>query len=79
MAGVIRFAFRNFTLTLFLVGLIASFIALARAPRPLSSAAIIEAMFSYFFAVFDRRKLFLQFRHSYVFWCNSRAIHRVGR
>ncbi len=48
MAGVIHFAFRNFTLTLFLVGLIASLIALARAPRPLSSAAIIEAMFSYF-------------------------------
>jgi hypothetical protein len=46
---VIRFLFSNFTLTLFVVGLVASLIALLRRPRPWSRATIVEALLSWFF------------------------------
>jgi uncharacterized protein DUF6790 len=48
MAEVIRFALSNFTLTLFVVGLVASGIALMRAPRPLTAATVVDALFAYF-------------------------------
>jgi len=46
--GVIRFALSNFTLTFLIVGLIASAIALLRAPKPLTAPVVVEALFSYF-------------------------------
>jgi hypothetical protein len=48
MAAAIRFALSNFTVTFFVIGLIASCFALARAPKPLSAAVVIEALLSYF-------------------------------
>jgi hypothetical protein len=48
MATVIRLVLSNFTLTLLVIGLIASGIALARVPKPRTSAAIVEALFAYF-------------------------------
>ena len=48
MRGVIEFVLGNFTLTLFVLGLIASAIALWHARQPRSSAVIVEALFSYF-------------------------------
>jgi hypothetical protein len=48
MAGSIRFALENFTLTFLVLGLIASCVALARAPKPLSTAVVVEALFAYF-------------------------------
>jgi hypothetical protein len=48
MEQAIRFLFSNFTLTLFVIGLVASFIALLRRPRPWSRAIVVEAMLSWF-------------------------------
>lgn len=48
MEQAIRFLLSNFTLTLFVVGLVASLVALLRQPRPWTRAAIIEAVLSWF-------------------------------
>jgi hypothetical protein len=49
MENVIRFLLENFTLTLFVLGLVASAAAsLLRKPRPLPPAVLVEAVFSYF-------------------------------
>ena len=48
MADIIRFVLGNFTLTFLVLGLIAAGIALARAPRPLTSSIIVEELFAYF-------------------------------
>ncbi len=48
MRDVIVFVLGNFTLTFFVLGLLASAIALWRTHRPRSSAIVIEALFSYF-------------------------------
>ena len=48
MKDVIAFILGNFTLTFFVLGLLASAIALWRARTPRTSALIVEALFSYF-------------------------------
>ncbi len=48
MEGVIRFVLSNFTLTFLVVGLVASGIALMRAPKPLTAPVVVEALFSWF-------------------------------
>src|SRR5262249_31831001 len=48
MEDVIAFILGNFTLTLFVLGLLASAIALWRARPPRTFALIVEALFSYF-------------------------------
>jgi hypothetical protein len=48
MRDVIAFVLGNFTLTFFVLGLLASAIALWHARPPRSSALIVEALFSYF-------------------------------
>ena len=48
MKDAIVFVLGNFTLTFFVLGLLASAIALWRAPPPRSTAVIVEALFSYF-------------------------------
>ena len=48
MRDVIAFALSNFTLTFFVLGLIASAIALWFAPPPRTFPVIVEALFSYF-------------------------------
>lgn len=48
MQDVIVFVLGNFTLTFFVLGLIASAIALWHAHRPRSFAVVVEALFSYF-------------------------------
>jgi hypothetical protein len=48
MADAIRFVLGNFTLTFLIIGLVASVIALLRAPKPLTAAATVEALFFYF-------------------------------
>ena len=45
---MIRFLLENFTLTLFVLGLVASAVSLLRKPRPLTSRVLVEAFFSYF-------------------------------
>ena len=48
MRDVIAFILGNFTLTFFVLGLLASTIALWRARPPRTFALIVEALFSYF-------------------------------
>jgi hypothetical protein len=48
MEGAIRFVLGNFTLTFLVIGLVASGVALLRAPRPLTAPVVVEALFSYF-------------------------------
>jgi hypothetical protein len=48
MENVIRFLLENFTLTLFVLGLVASAVSLLRRPRPLTLSVLVEAVFSYF-------------------------------
>jgi hypothetical protein len=48
MRGAIAFVLGNFTLTFFVLGLIASAIALWHTQQPRSTAVIVEALFSYF-------------------------------
>jgi hypothetical protein len=48
MAGLISFVLGNFTLTFLVIGLIASAIALMRAPKPLTAPVVVEALLAYF-------------------------------
>lgn len=48
MADLIRLLLQNFTLTLLVLGLVASAVALWRTPRPWSGAAVVEALLAYF-------------------------------
>jgi hypothetical protein len=48
MKDAIAFVLGNFTLTFFVLGLLASAIALWHAPRPRSAAVVVEALFAYF-------------------------------
>ena len=48
MQDALRFALSNFTLTFLVLGLMASGIALLRAPKPLTRPVVIEALLSYF-------------------------------
>jgi hypothetical protein len=48
MEDVIRFLLSNFTLTLLVLGFLASGLSLLRMPRPLTARALVEALFSYF-------------------------------
>jgi hypothetical protein len=59
MAAIIKFLLSNFTLTLFVIGLIASAIALARRLGPLSRDAVVEALLSWL--------LFFSFGVSYFY------------
>ena len=48
METVIRFLLENFTLTLFVLGLVASAVSLLGKPRPLTFRVFVEALLSYF-------------------------------
>jgi len=48
MKNLITFLLSNFTLTLLILGLIASAVSLLRSPRPLTKPVVIEALLSYF-------------------------------
>ncbi|MCO5130912.1 MAG: hypothetical protein M9932_10135 [Xanthobacteraceae bacterium] len=48
MESIIRFALSNFTLTFVILGLVASAVALVRAPKPFTAPVVIEALLSYF-------------------------------
>ncbi len=48
MGKIIAFALSNFTLTLLVIGLLASAISLARSAKPLTGPIVVEAVFKYF-------------------------------
>ena len=59
MEGLIFFVLSNFTLTLFVVGLVVSGVVLATKPKPLSAPVVAEALFKWF--------LFFSIGVSYVY------------
>jgi hypothetical protein len=48
MAALIRFVLSNFTLTFLVLGLVATAVALLRAPKPLTTATVVDALFEQF-------------------------------
>ena len=78
MENVARFLSSNFTLTFFVIGLIASSVALMRKPKPLTAAVVVEGRSSPFRSVLHRLQLFLEFRCAHVFRRTDRGVHRLG-
>src|SRR5215469_9992421 len=77
----------NSTLTLLVVGLIAAGLALLRAPRPLTSAVVVDALFAYFllfsigvsfFYNFVMHTFFGSMTASYIGWPDSPFQLEVG-
>ncbi len=48
MGALIRFVLGNFTLTFLVLGLLAAALSLARKPRPLAMATVVEELFAWF-------------------------------
>lgn len=87
MADFIHFILSNFTLTFLVVGLIASGIALLRAPKPLTAPVVVEALFSYFllfsvgvsfFYNFVMHTFFGEMSAEFIGWANSPFQLEVG-
>jgi hypothetical protein len=87
MTEVIRFLLQNFTLTLLMLGLIASAISLFRKPRRWTAPAIVDALFSYFilFSIalghlynFVLHVFFGEMTARYIGWADSAFQTEVG-
>jgi hypothetical protein len=87
MKDAIRFVLSNFTLTFLIVGLIASVLALAAKPRPLTSPVIAEALLSYFmlfsigisfFYNFVMHTFFGEMSAAFIGWADSPFQTEVG-
>ncbi|MBZ6074801.1 DUF6790 family protein [Microvirga puerhi] len=87
MQQIIVFLLSNFTLTLFVVGLIASLIALSRQPKPWSRAVVVEAFLSWFlffsfgvsfFYNFVMHVFFSEVAASFIGWQTSPFQKEVG-
>lgn len=87
MATVIRFLLSNFTLTLLVLGLVASGVSLLRKPRPLRAAVVVEALFAYFilfsialsnFYNFTMHVFFGEMAARFIGWADSPFQREVG-
>jgi hypothetical protein len=87
MEGVIRFVLSNFTLTFLVIGLVASGIALLRAPKPLTAPVVVEALFAWFllfsigvsfFYNFVMHTFFGDMSAKFIGWANSPFQLEVG-
>jgi hypothetical protein len=85
--SIIRFAMSNFTLTFFVIGLIASAIAYRAIPAPRSRSQLIEALFSFFllFSIgfsflynFVMHVFFGELAARFIGWANSPFQAEVG-
>jgi hypothetical protein len=87
VAGIIGFVLGNFTLTFFVVGLVFSAVALARAAKPLTAAVVVEALFKWFlfFSIgvsylynAVMHTVFAETAAAYIGWANSPFQYEVG-
>lgn len=87
MADAIRFLLSNFTLTLLVVGLVASAVSLLRKPRPLTAPIVAEALFAYFilFSIavsnlynFTMHVFFGEMAARFIGWADSPFQREVG-
>jgi hypothetical protein len=87
MENIIRFALSNFTLTFFVLGLLASAVALVAAPKPLSTPVVLDALLSYFmlfsigfsfFYNFVMHTFFGEMSAAFIGWADSPFQAEVG-
>ncbi len=87
IAAIIKFAFSNFSLTFLVIGLIFSFISLARKQKPWGKKIVVEALFSYFllFTIglsylynFVCHVFFAETAAAFIGWANSPFQLEVG-
>jgi hypothetical protein len=87
MAELIRFLLSNFTLTFFLLGLLAAWFALLRKPRPWTRGEIVEELLAWFlffsigvalFYNFVMHVFFGDLAASFIGWANSPFQAEVG-
>src|SRR5262245_48061603 len=78
MKDAIAFVLGNFTLTFFVLGLVASAIALWYARPPRSAAVIVEALFSYFLLFSIGLASFYNFVLHVVLRRGGGQLHRMG-
>jgi len=87
MENLIRFLLSNFTLTFLIIGLIASSIALMRAPKPPDLPIVVEKLFAYFllfsigfsfFYNFVMHTFFGEMSAHFIGWENSPFQAEVG-
>jgi len=87
MDNVIRFLMSNFTLTLLVLGILASAVSLLRMPRPLTAHTLVEALFSYFilfsiainyFYNFIEHVFFGEATARFIGWADSPFQREVG-
>ena len=84
---IIRFALSNFTLTFLVIGLLFSLIAIVQAPKPVSSAILVEKLISWhvfwaigvcFFYNFVMHTLFGKTAAAFIGWADSPFQFEVG-
>jgi hypothetical protein len=87
MDGFIAFVLGNFTLTFLVIGLVASGLALAAAPKPVTGPVVVEALFKWFlfFSVGASflynavmHTVFAEMSASFIGWANSPFQYEVG-
>ncbi|HRO13162.1 DUF6790 family protein [Amaricoccus sp.] len=87
MGQIIAFVLGNFTLTFFVIGLVAAWIALRRHPRPWSRAVVVEELLAWFlffsigvsfFYNFVFHVFFGDLAASFIGWENSPFQAEVG-
>jgi hypothetical protein len=87
MANLIRFSLQNFTLTLLVIGLLASVVSLLRRPRPWTTPVVVEALLAYFVLVsigvsyfynFVAHVFFSEMAARFIGWPDSPFQREVG-
>ncbi|MCT8970486.1 DUF6790 family protein [Microbaculum marinisediminis] len=87
IAAIITFVLSNFTLTFLVLGLVFSFVAIARAPKPVSTAVVVEKLLSWhiFFAIgvsylynFVMHVFFGKMAAAFIGWADSPFQFEVG-
>ncbi|HWJ75644.1 MAG TPA: DUF6790 family protein [Kaistia sp.] len=87
ISGLIRFVLSNFTLSFLVLGLIVSLVAIARLPKPVARAVVIEKLLCWFvffsigasfFYNFVMHSLFGKIAASFIGWPDSPFQFEVG-
>ena len=87
MASFIKFALSNFTLSLFILGLVAAAISLVLKPKPLAPHAVSEALLAHFFLFsigisylynFVMHVFFAKMAAQFIGWADSPFQYEVG-
>jgi hypothetical protein len=87
IAETIKFLLSNFTLTFLVIGLLFSLVAIARAPKPISAAVVVEKLISWhvfwaigvcFFYNFVMHSFFGKVAAAFIGWADSPFQFEVG-